>query len=142
MHLTLYLKLLQILEKNWVTGNYQEEIVLRGPVIGPVNSITFLMDEKHIVRHVDSEKTFQFFNRWSLELEEVWNIIAIIYLLNKSNVTICFFQTIPSRTDVLGNNHLHCFVTCFDFSDELLAVGYGNGLVDVIGRKSIETVNF
>ena len=61
----------QILDKNWETGNYQEEIVLRGPVVGPVNSITFLMNEKHIVRHVDSEKTFQFFNRWSLELEEV-----------------------------------------------------------------------
>jgi len=72
-------KSLQILDKNWETGNYQEEIVLRGPVIGPVNSITFLMDEKHIVRHVDSEKTFQFFNRWSLELEEVCNLIAIIY---------------------------------------------------------------
>lgn len=54
-----------------MTGNYQEEIVLRGAVIGPVNSITFLMDEKHIVRHVDSERTFQFFNRWSLDLEEV-----------------------------------------------------------------------
>ena len=53
------------------------------------------------------------------------------------------FQTIPSRTYLSGNNHSHCFVTCFDFSDELLAVGYGNGVVDVVGRKSIEeTVNF
>ncbi|KAI9563474.1 hypothetical protein GHT06_010937 [Daphnia sinensis] len=110
---------LDILDKNWMTGNYQEEIVLRGAVIGPVNSITFLMDEKHIVRHVDSERTFQFFNRWSLDLEE----------------------SIPSRTDFTGNQHHHCFVTCFDFSDELLVVGYGNGVVDVIWRKTRETLH-
>ena len=29
------------------------------------------MDEKNIVRHIDSEHTFQFYNRWSLELEQV-----------------------------------------------------------------------
>ena len=47
---------------------------------------------------------------------------------------------IPSRCDLVGNHADRYFVTCFDFSDEILVIGYGNGVVDVVKRKTKETV--
>lgn len=48
---------------------------------------------------------------------------------------------IPSHTELAENEtNDRYFVTCFDFNDEILAIGYGNGVVEVVDRKTTETV--
>lgn len=48
---------------------------------------------------------------------------------------------IPSHTELAENEtNDRYFVTCFDFNDELLVIGYGNGVVEVVDRKTTETV--